>query len=304
MTTTPPVHDRLARSVQCAVWLAGLAGIIAVVVATVLSVVGDEGDTSSGDAHADQATREDEATQDGEATREDEAALGGGADPDDDAAPGDDPDPEDDDSTNIEVADVDEPGAVHPSLPEGAEGEIAEPAATTALGAPTVTAGTAGPTVTTRPTGTGGSGGAPSATTTTTTSSTITPSTVPPDVGTGDVQVTLLWAGDADVDLHVIDPAGEELDYSTPFSSSGGQLDRDEIPECGETGDHAENVFWPTGAAPPGQYQAYVHYYGGCGTGASQTVQLTITVRGTVVSEQVFALVQEATSAVVRFAVG
>jgi uncharacterized protein YfaP (DUF2135 family) len=100
--------------------------------------------------------------------------------------------------------------------------------------------------------------------------------TVP--LGTGDVQVTLSWPGGEDLDLHVIDPAGAEIYYSSPTSPSGGQLDHDDTAGCGESGNHVENVFWPTGTAPPGDYQVFIVSYTGCGTGGN--FQLDIKVGG------------------------
>ena len=49
-------------------------------------------------------------------------------------------------------------------------------------------------------------------------------STIPGGLGTGDVQVTLLWSSVADLDLHVVDPWGEEVCFDNPVSSSGGEL--------------------------------------------------------------------------------
>ena len=83
---------------------------------------------------------------------------------------------------------------------------------------------------------------------------TVPPGTTVP-LGTGDVQVTLRWGGGVDLDLHVIDPAGSEINYSTPTSPSGGQLDTDAQSGCSPC---VENVFWPTGGAPTGEYQVYV----------------------------------------------
>ncbi len=105
------------------------------------------------------------------------------------------------------------------------------------------------------------------------------PAPGPPDLGTGDVQVTLDWTGDADLDLHVIDPSGFELYFGAKQSPTGGQLDTDKIPDCGDTGPHVENVFWPAGGAPTGQYQAYVSNLGGC-TGEGVPFTLTILVNG------------------------
>lgn len=85
----------------------------------------------------------------------------------------------------------------------------------------------------------------------------------PPVLGTGDVQVTLNWTGDIDVDLHVVDPTGAEIAYPTPTSASGGELDVDRIPSAGDLGPHVENVFWPSGGAPAGTYQVFVRALSG-----------------------------------------
>lgn len=93
------------------------------------------------------------------------------------------------------------------------------------------------------------------------------PPTQPPGtaapLGTGDVQVTLTWTGDVDLDLHVIDPSGTEIYFASPTSPSGGQLDVDYIPTAGDSGTHVENIYWPTGGAPAGSYQALVEGLGG-----------------------------------------
>ena len=75
---------------------------------------------------------------------------------------------------------------------------------------------------------------------------------------TGDVQVTLTWDNEADLDLWVTDPAGERIGFSNPTSSSGGRLDVDDTDGFGP-----ENIFWPTNQAPPGTYRVEVHYYDG-----------------------------------------
>jgi hypothetical protein len=97
-------------------------------------------------------------------------------------------------------------------------------------------------------------------------------------LGTGDVQVTLLWRGGADLDLHVIDPEGTELSFDNPSSPSGGTLDHDDRAGCATGGSHAENVFWPTGGAPTGNYQVYVVNYSGCS--GPQAYQVEVKVNG------------------------
>lgn len=126
--------------------------------------------------------------------------------------------------------------------------------------------------------------GALAAPPTTTTSSTTTTTVV---LGTGDVQATLRWTGDADLDLHVIDPEGAEIYFDNPGSPSGGTLDVDAVPQpCGGTGfNNVENVFWPEGGSIPGVYQAFVvHYDGSCG--APGTYQLELKIDGVVAASQ------------------
>ncbi len=106
---------------------------------------------------------------------------------------------------------------------------------------------------------------------------------VPDDVviGSGDVQVTLVWTGGEDLDLHVVDPAGDEIYYGNRRSASGGELDRDQIPSCGDTGTHVENVFWPEGGAPSGEYETWVNVFRSCD--APSTFRLEVLVGGVVV---------------------
>jgi hypothetical protein len=81
-------------------------------------------------------------------------------------------------------------------------------------------------------------------------------------LGTGDVQITLQWTGDCDLDLHVTDPSGAQISYGSPTSPTGGALDIDDIPNSGATDNHIENVFWAAGTAPRGAYQVSANGYG------------------------------------------
>ena len=116
-----------------------------------------------------------------------------------------------------------------------------------------------------RPMGTkGGSDIPPSTTTTTAQPATTEPTTTTTVVlGTGDVQATLRWNSDTDLDLHLIDPDGEEIAWTSPGSTSGGVLDVDDVPAAGDNGPHVENIFWPPGEAPTGAYQVWVHHFDG-----------------------------------------
>ena len=86
-----------------------------------------------------------------------------------------------------------------------------------------------------------------------------------PELGTGDVQMTLRWSSTADLDLSVVDPTGAQIDFANPASPSGGQLDVDSNFDCATaSATGVENVFWPTGAAPDGQYVITVTYFDVC----------------------------------------
>jgi hypothetical protein len=101
---------------------------------------------------------------------------------------------------------------------------------------------------------------------------------VPPDLtlGTGDVQVTLLWADGNDLDLHVIDPSGAEIYFSNPKSASGGTLDHDDTAGCSSTGTHVENVFWPAGGAPSPRYRVFVKNYSSCGAPSRYSMRAVV----------------------------
>ncbi|MFO0556949.1 MAG: MopE-related protein [Polyangiales bacterium] len=99
----------------------------------------------------------------------------------------------------------------------------------------------------------------------------------------GQVQVTVAWQGTADIDLHVVDPAGEELYYGDRTSASGGQLDRDANAACSQSPPTVENVFFSQ--APRGNYRARVHVYSMC-QDSSIPVTLSISVGGRAYSFQ------------------
>jgi len=100
-------------------------------------------------------------------------------------------------------------------------------------------------------------------------------------LGVGDVKVTLRWYTKDDLDLHVIDPELHEIYYSDKISPSGGQLDRDSNAGCSEpTSTPVENIFWPEGEAPPGEYVIKVKYYSDCVSSGPVPFEITVTVDG------------------------
>jgi hypothetical protein len=80
----------------------------------------------------------------------------------------------------------------------------------------------------------------------------------------GDLQVSVSWDAPSDVDLHVVEPSGEELYYGNQNSATGGQLDVDSNAACNIDGRQIENIRWP-GIAPAGTYIVRVDYWGSCG---------------------------------------
>lgn len=85
-------------------------------------------------------------------------------------------------------------------------------------------------------------------------------------LGTGALQISLSWDKDNDQDLHVIDPSGEEIDFTNRTSASGGQLDRDDTNGYGP-----ENIYWLENA-PDGTYQVSVDDWSGTGANFYVTV--------------------------------
>lgn len=112
-------------------------------------------------------------------------------------------------------------------------------------------------------------------------------------IGTGDIQISVAWTDTADVDLHVIDPAGGHLSFGNKSVASGGTLDLDANAACSKNTlpDNSsafisnENVFWPTGVAPNGTYKVFLDYWSDCG--AAQT-DWVVTVQRRGAAPQVF----------------
>ena len=84
-------------------------------------------------------------------------------------------------------------------------------------------------------------------------------------VGFGDVQVTVSWDSDADLDLHVADPNGDEVYRRSFVVESGGALDRWAGEFCSADGIRNEHVVWSGGTPPPGLYEVRVTHDSSCG---------------------------------------
>jgi len=97
----------------------------------------------------------------------------------------------------------------------------------------------------------------------------------------GDLTVSLLWQSIADLDLHVIDPRGEEIFFENPRSLTGGLLEYEANGSClMATAEPLESIFWKAGTAPPGEYQVIVDYYGTCGDETEQVFVIGVWIGG------------------------
>jgi len=78
----------------------------------------------------------------------------------------------------------------------------------------------------------------------------------------GDIQISLSWNNYNDLDLHCVDPKGEEIWFSHTISAqTGGVLDVDRNAQAPYTPTPVENIYWPDRGAPPGLYKVFVVYY-------------------------------------------
>jgi hypothetical protein len=94
---------------------------------------------------------------------------------------------------------------------------------------------------------------------------------------TGDVQLSLGWRNLNDLDLHCIDPSGEEISFRHKKARSGGELDVD-MNATPTTRQPVENIYWPKGGAPLGRYQVYVDYFANHGDPDPTDFQVSVLV--------------------------
>jgi hypothetical protein len=92
----------------------------------------------------------------------------------------------------------------------------------------------------------------------------------------GDVQISLIWDGGNDLDLHCVGPDGYDIYSATRDSPSptGGRMDIDANAACyapEKTLPTVENIYWPSGSAPKGTYRVSVEGFERCPGGHDET---------------------------------
>ena len=86
------------------------------------------------------------------------------------------------------------------------------------------------------------------------------------DLPSGDIEVTLVWGTNADLQLLVRDPIGESVFDDIPFGSSGGILQEVGNVNCipAASGAPVSYIYWPPGRMRPGTYEVEVWYQNAC----------------------------------------
>lgn len=99
-------------------------------------------------------------------------------------------------------------------------------------------------------------------------------------VGTGDIEVSLSWGTPTDLDLHVVEPSGEEIYYGNKTSATGGMLDLDSNAGCDIDDIDAEHVTWPGVTPPSGTYEVIVDPWSLCTETPPIDYTLVVNVKG------------------------
>jgi hypothetical protein len=96
-------------------------------------------------------------------------------------------------------------------------------------------------------------------------------------VGSGDIQVSMTFDTNDDLDLYVTGPDNETVFFDNKNAANGGILDLDANMLCGAPAGNSENITWPQGTAPEGTYQVFVNFYLSCsGDPVNYTVTVTV----------------------------
>ncbi len=85
------------------------------------------------------------------------------------------------------------------------------------------------------------------------------------EAGTGQLQVSLSWDKEVDLDIYLVEPGGTTIYYGNPFSDFGGELDIDSNAACYIDGINNENITYDDEAVlEAGEYIVRVNLWSNC----------------------------------------
>ncbi|HSW67627.1 MAG TPA: hypothetical protein VLH16_03520 [Bacteroidales bacterium] len=103
--------------------------------------------------------------------------------------------------------------------------------------------------------------------------------------GTGRLQVSLSWNKPNDVDLHLLEPTGEEIYYGNSVSANGGELDVDSNAGCSIDNINNENITYSdTAIIANGVYTVKVNLWSQCEVTDPTTYILTVRYNGNIIN--------------------
>lgn len=99
----------------------------------------------------------------------------------------------------------------------------------------------------------------------------------------GDLQISLSFDQHNDLDLHVLEPDGNEIYWGDTLSPNGGILDLDANANCIFDSVNNENVIY-NDSIPLGSFKVYVKYYRQCIFGVNTNFTVTVLLNGEPIS--------------------
>jgi len=91
-------------------------------------------------------------------------------------------------------------------------------------------------------------------------------------VATGELQVSVSWDKESDVDLYLVEPDGEQISFANERSVAGSKLDLDSNTVCNIDGIKNENISYEGVTPPVGTYSVAVKYSSACNQGNTNYV--------------------------------